>query len=163
MKSFLGLVNFSARYIPNLATISEPLRKLTRKNEQFCWGKEQQDSFQKLKQSLGEKDPLGYFGLNAEKTQLITDASYVGLGAVLVQQNRGQTKVICYASRTLTEAEKIPNNRKNRALQLYGLVKKFIYTYMEFLSKLLLITNHCRVYIVQNPGQMLEFSAGCCG
>ena len=36
VKSFLGLVNFSARYIPNLATISEPLRKLTRKNEQFC-------------------------------------------------------------------------------------------------------------------------------
>ena len=35
VKSFLGFVNFSARYIPNLATISEPLRKLTRKNEQF--------------------------------------------------------------------------------------------------------------------------------
>ena len=47
VRSFLGLVNFSARYIPNLATISDPLRKLTRKNEQFCWGKEQQNRFQK--------------------------------------------------------------------------------------------------------------------
>lgn len=32
VKSFLGLVNFSARYIPNLATVSEPLRRLTKKN-----------------------------------------------------------------------------------------------------------------------------------
>ena len=40
VKSFLGLVNFIARYIANLATISEPLRKLTRKNEQFCCVKE---------------------------------------------------------------------------------------------------------------------------
>ena len=163
VKSFLGLVNFSARYIPNLATISEPLRKLTRKNEQFCWGKEQQNSFQKLKQSLSEKDIQGYFSFNAEKTQLITDASNVGLGTVLVQQNRGQTKVISYASRTLTEAEKKYSTTEKRALQLYGLVKNFIYTYTEFLSNLLQITNHWRVYTVQNPGQMLEFSAGCCG
>ena len=35
VKSFLGLVNFSARYIPNLATLTEPLRKLVRKNVHF--------------------------------------------------------------------------------------------------------------------------------
>lgn len=130
VKSFLGLLNFSARYIPNLATISEPLRKLTRKNEQFCWGKEQQDSFQKLKQSLGEKDPRGYFGLNAEKTQLITDASNVGLGAVLVQQNRGQTKVICYASRTLTEAEKNTQQHKKEGIAVVWACEKIhLYLY----------------------------------
>ena len=69
VKSFLGLVNFSARYIPNLATLSEPLRKLTKKNEPFRWNKEQQDSFQKLKNSLSANDTLGYFRLGAEKTQ----------------------------------------------------------------------------------------------
>jgi hypothetical protein len=89
VKSFLGLVNFSARYIPNLATLSEPLRKLTKKNEPFRWNKEQQDSFQKLKNSLSANDTLGYFRLGAEKTQLVTDASNVGLGAVLIQEYKG--------------------------------------------------------------------------
>ena len=35
VRSFLGLVNFSSRFIPNLATKAEPLRKLTRKNAPF--------------------------------------------------------------------------------------------------------------------------------
>lgn len=58
VKCFLVLVNFSARYIPNLATLSEPLRKLTKENEPFRWNKEQQDSFQKLKNSLCVNDTL---------------------------------------------------------------------------------------------------------
>lgn len=37
VRSFLGLVNFSGRFIPNLATIAEPLRKLTRNNVPFKW------------------------------------------------------------------------------------------------------------------------------
>lgn len=65
VKSFLGLVNFSARYIPNLATLSELLRKLTKKNEPFRWNKEQ-DSFQKLKNSLSANDTLGYFRLGKD-------------------------------------------------------------------------------------------------
>ena len=106
------------------------MRKLTRKNEQFCWGKEQQNSFQKLKQSLSEKDTLGYFSLNAEKTRLITDASNVGLGAVLVQQNRGQTKVISYASRTLTEAEKKYSKTEKEGLAVVWACEKFhLYLY----------------------------------
>lgn len=35
IRSFLELINFSARFIPNLATILEPLRKLTRKGVPF--------------------------------------------------------------------------------------------------------------------------------
>ena len=31
VRCFLGLVNFTARFIPDLATVSEPLRQLTRK------------------------------------------------------------------------------------------------------------------------------------
>ena len=38
VKSFLGLVNFSARFIPDLTTISEPLRRLTKKGIPFNFG-----------------------------------------------------------------------------------------------------------------------------
>ena len=37
--NFLGLVNFCARFIPDLATVSEPLRRLTRKDVPYQWGK----------------------------------------------------------------------------------------------------------------------------
>ncbi|PIK56413.1 hypothetical protein BSL78_06657 [Apostichopus japonicus] len=52
VRSFLGLVQFVARFIPDLSTVSEPLRKLTRKNEQFRWGPEQNKAFNTLKDSL---------------------------------------------------------------------------------------------------------------
>ena len=49
VRSFLGLVNFCARFIPDLATVSEPLRRLTRKYVPYQWGKEQDKAFNELK------------------------------------------------------------------------------------------------------------------
>ena len=46
--SFLGLVNYCARFISDLATISEPLRKLARKSTMFTWGESEKESFQTL-------------------------------------------------------------------------------------------------------------------
>ena len=46
VRSFLGLVNYSGRFIPDLATLSEPLRRLTKKNVEFQWGPEQAAAFQ---------------------------------------------------------------------------------------------------------------------
>ena len=51
VRSFLGLVNFSGRFIPNLATIAEPLRKLTRNGVPCNWGPEQTRAFDELKLS----------------------------------------------------------------------------------------------------------------
>ena len=40
VRSFLGLVNFSVRFISGLAAKAEPLRGLTQKNTSFVWGKD---------------------------------------------------------------------------------------------------------------------------
>ena len=58
--SFLGLVNYCGRFIPDLATISELLRKLTRKSTMFTWS-ESEESFQTLKQKLSDAPVLSYF------------------------------------------------------------------------------------------------------
>ncbi|XP_053374880.1 uncharacterized protein K02A2.6-like [Mercenaria mercenaria] len=105
VRSFLGLVNFNARYIQNLASISEPMRRLTRKNVRFKWGREEQNSFDTLKQKLASAEILGYFDINA-KTQVVTDASPYGLSAVLTQRQGNDYRVICYASRSLTDVER---------------------------------------------------------
>ena len=83
VQSFLGLVNFSARFIPKLASIAEPLHTLTRKDIHFVWGVEQQSTFETLKCSLANAETLAYFNSSAEETKLVTDASHVGLGRCL--------------------------------------------------------------------------------
>ncbi|PFX12869.1 Retrovirus-related Pol polyprotein [Stylophora pistillata] len=100
VRSFLGLVNFSARFIPNLASISEPLRELTRKDVPFKWGTEQGAAFEILKSKLGRAETLAYFDRNAEATKLITDASPVGLGAVLTQNIWTEMRKFLTAHRT---------------------------------------------------------------
>ena len=39
VRSFLGLMNYCARFIPNFATLAEPLRMLTRGDTEWVWGK----------------------------------------------------------------------------------------------------------------------------
>ena len=93
----MGLVNYSARFIPDLSIVSAPLRELTRKNAVFRWGKSEQESFDELKKRLASAETLGYYDKNAP-TKVIADASPVGLGAVLVQVQGGELSVISYAS-----------------------------------------------------------------
>jgi len=83
VQSFLGLANYSSRFIPHFATITEPLRKLTRKDVPFHFGPEQKASFESLKQSMAEAGTLAYFDKRAS-TKVVADASPVGLGAVLM-------------------------------------------------------------------------------
>ena len=115
VRSFLGLVNFCARFIPDLATLSEPLRRLTRKDIPYQWGKEQDKAFLQLRKRLANTETLGYFDLDAE-TRLITDASPVGLGAVLTQVQNGEERVICYASQSLTDVERRYSQTEREAL-----------------------------------------------
>ena len=133
VKSFLGLVNFNARFIPDLATVAEPLRRLTKKGEPFVFGPEQQAAFTELKRRLTQAETLGYFDRNA-KTKIIADASPVGLGAVLVQEHNGENRVICYASRGLSEVERRYSQTEREALGLVWACEKFhVYLYgIEF-------------------------------
>ena len=125
VRSFLGVVNFSARYIPNLATIAEPLRRLTRKGVDFMWGDKEEKSFQTLITSLTSEPILGHFNLKSQKTMLICDASDVGLCGILIQEQDGETKVISYASRGLSYAEKRYSTTEKEALACVWACEKF--------------------------------------
>ncbi|XP_050958284.1 uncharacterized protein K02A2.6 [Labeo rohita] len=104
VRSFLGLVGYSSRFIPQFASVTEPLRRLTKKDTPFKFGPEQRLAFQMLKQKLAEAGTLAYFDKKA-LTKVIADASPVGIGAVLIQEQSGENVPICYVSRSLTECE----------------------------------------------------------
>ncbi|KAI3739961.1 hypothetical protein L2E82_30375 [Cichorium intybus] len=101
IRSFLGLAGYYRRFVENFSSIAAPLTKLTKKGEKFEWADRQQAAFQKLKQALCEA-PVLALPQDGEDYVVYSDASWVGLGCVLMQKGR----VIAYASRQLKEAEK---------------------------------------------------------
>ena len=80
--SFLGAVNYYRRYLPNLSSVIEPLETL--RTQPWKWGKEEQKSFEKLKEMLCSERVLALYD-PMKKLKLDTDASSRGLGAVLNQ------------------------------------------------------------------------------
>ena len=60
-RSFLGLVNTVARFVPNLAAMTEPIRLLTHKNSLWSWGLEQSEAFEKLRNLISSDTVLAHF------------------------------------------------------------------------------------------------------
>ncbi|XP_055615315.1 uncharacterized protein K02A2.6-like [Toxorhynchites rutilus septentrionalis] len=127
VRSFLGLVTYIGRFLPNLATITAPLRELTHSGVKFIWGEKQQTSFEKLKELIGNVQHLRFFD-NTLRTRVIADASPVALGAVLLQF-KGPTdddpRPIAYASKSLTSTEKRYCQTEKEALALVWAVERF--------------------------------------
>ena len=124
VRSFLGTAGFSARFIPDFATTADPLRKLTHTGAKFVWGPGEQQAFDRLKDQVATAAALAYFD-PAAPTQVIADASPVGLGAVLVQRHDGIHRPIAYASRTLTPVERRYSQTEKEALGLVWACERF--------------------------------------
>ncbi|XP_071849798.1 uncharacterized protein [Apostichopus japonicus] len=52
VRSFLGLTQYVSRFIPNYASITSPLRELTKKEVKFEWSDECNQAFEQLKRTL---------------------------------------------------------------------------------------------------------------
>jgi len=100
VRRLLGMINFLAAHIPNMSTITAPLRCLLKSDVLFEWGPEQTRALTKVKEVLSSAPVLHYFDPTAVST-IQADASQSGLGACLLQRG----KPIAYASRSLSPAE----------------------------------------------------------
>ena len=107
VRSFLGLVSFYRRFIPNMAEKAVPLTDLTKKqaSSKVKWTEECQHAFDDLKACLSSQ-PVCVLPDLSQEFVLRTDASDVGLGAVLLQSSDGDLRPVAYASRKLLPAEK---------------------------------------------------------
>ena len=88
VRSFLGMATYCAKFIPNFSDVSEPLRKLTRKDQPFLWGEEQQRSFNTIQKLLTSTEVMVYFDPSKE-TELVTDTSPSDISAILMQSIPG--------------------------------------------------------------------------
>lgn len=125
VRRICGLVQYMSRFLPDLASILEPLRRLTRKNFPWNWNTECSQAFQTLKEMLTQAPVLAYYDPSVELV-LQVDSSKAGLGAVLLQKG----KPIEFASRLLTESERKWAQIEKEALSvLFGLERFDQYTY----------------------------------
>ncbi|MCP3666896.1 MAG: DDE-type integrase/transposase/recombinase [Gammaproteobacteria bacterium] len=105
IRQFNGCCNYYSPFIRDFAELSEPLRLRTRKNATFSWDEQCQTAFDVLKSRITSPEVLVPFNPNLP-TFLTTDASDVGLGAVLSQTMEGMDRPIAFASKTLSSAER---------------------------------------------------------
>ncbi|KAL8104619.1 hypothetical protein AgCh_028732 [Apium graveolens] len=117
VRSFLGLAGYYRRFVQDFSKIFAPLTKLTRKNEKFVWTEKCEESFQELKKGLVTAPVLVLLDEKGEFS-IFSDASYKGLGCVLMQPG----KVIAYASRQLKPHEqKYPTHDLELAAIVFAL------------------------------------------
>ena len=75
------MVTYCGRFIKDLSTLTDPLRKLL-KNKEWQWTSTHENYFKKIKESLNENTIYSYFD-KSKDTIVRVDASPVGLGALL--------------------------------------------------------------------------------
>jgi len=130
LRSFLGLVNYYGRFVPNLATVAHPLNKLLCKDVKWQWNKECDSAFSSLKKQLASQSVLVHYDVNLP-VKLACDASSYGLGVVISHIMPDQSeRPIAYASQSLSKAEKNYSQIEKEALSIiFGVTKfhKFLY------------------------------------
>ena len=121
LRAFVGLASYYRRHVEGFSDIAKPLSELTKKNQPFIWGPEQQTAFETLKDRL-MKYPVLAPPLPEGKYIIDTDASDFAMGAVLQQEQHGTVRVIAYASKTFDAAERqYCTTRKELAAVIYAL------------------------------------------
>ncbi|KAL4009353.1 hypothetical protein ACER0C_003205 [Sarotherodon galilaeus] len=149
LRSFLGLVNYYHKFLPNLSTVLHPLNSLLQQNVTWKWTKNCEEAFNGAKQLITSEEVLTHFDSNLP-LRLACDASPYGIGAVLSHKMPdGSERPVAFASRSLNAAERNYAQIDREALSLVWGVKKFNqYLYGRHFT---LITDHRPLVSIFNP------------
>ena len=125
LRSFLGLVYYYGKFIPNLSTLVHPLNELLKVGKSWRWTPDCKNAFTAAKEKLSQAPILAHFDPSVP-LRLAGDASAYGIGAVLSHlYHDGTERPIAYASRTLTPSERNYTQLEKEALSLVFGIKKF--------------------------------------
>lgn len=130
VQSFIGLTSYFRKFIEGFAIIAAPLYKLLRKDNKFNFGEAELNAFMTLKAKLIESPVLAIYNPNDE-TELHTDASTLGFGAVLLQRKTdNKFHPVFYFSKRTTETESKYHSFELETLAIIYALKRFrIYLY----------------------------------
>ena len=149
LKSFLGLLTYYGKFIPNLSTLVHPLNQLLHTDAKWTWSEACETAFTAAKQTITSSNVLAHYDPHLPLT-LAADAPAYGIGAVISHTfPDGSERPIAFASRTLTNSEKNYAQIEKEALSLIFGIKKFN-TYL-YGRKFTLVTDHKPLTSILGP------------
>lgn len=144
IQAFLGLTGYFRKFIRGYSTIARPLSNLLRANVKFQFDIAERNAFEQLKIILSEQPILNLYRVGAE-TELHTDASKYGYGAILFQRNVEDQRLhpVYYASGKTTPAEERYTSYELEVLAIVKALERFR-TYLLGVS--FKIVTDCRAF-----------------
>ena len=141
LRSFFGLLR---KFLPNLATIIQPLNDLLQKGRKWVWSSECPRAMETAKQLLTASNLLTHYDATLP-LKLAAGASQYGLGAVISHVlPDGVERPVAFASRSLSSSERNYSQIDKEALALvYGVMKFQAYLYGR---KFTLVTDHKPIF-----------------
>ena len=125
LRSYIGLLSYYSKFLPQLATVLAPLYLLLREKEPWRWTYKQDQAFNHSKKLLLSSQVLVHFDPQLE-IRLACDASAYGIGAVLSHRMPdGSEKPIGFVSRTLSATEQKYSQIEKEALACVVGVTRF--------------------------------------
>lgn len=127
IRSFLGLVGFYHKFVPNFSAIAAPLTDMTKKGHpnKVKWSDSAERAFLTLKGILTTEPVLKLPNLS-EPFLVQTDASECGIGGILLQSEGALKFPVAYASRKLKASEKNYSVIEKECLAIVWTIQKFI-------------------------------------
>ncbi|XP_041771477.1 uncharacterized protein K02A2.6-like [Anopheles merus] len=125
VRSFLGAINYYARFVPNMRELRYPLDNLLKTNAQFRWTADCKRAFERFKSLLSSNLLLTHYDPR-HKIIVSADASSIGIGATISHMfPNGTIRVVQHASRALTKTEEGYSQIDREGLAIIFAVTKF--------------------------------------
>ena len=149
LRSFLGLLHYYGKFIPNSSSMLTPLNHLLKKGERWKWTPQCQQAINLAKKALSSALVLAHYDSQLP-IRLAGDASAYGIGAVISHiYPDGSEQPVAFASQTLSAAEKNYAQVEKEALSLiFGITKFHQFLYGR---RFTLIADHKRLVALLNP------------
>lgn len=148
LASFLGLINFYARFLENWSEKLKPLYDLANQQE-FVWNAECEDAFNWVKNELISPRVLAHYDAN-EQIVLACDASQYGLSAILSHRYKdGTERPIAYTSHTIPKKELSRTILYKKAMAIVFWFKRF--RDFVFSKEIILRTDNQSLKLILGP------------
>ena len=130
LRSFLGLVNYYNRFLPNASTALHPLHQLLEQDSELQWTEQCEQAFTEAKRMITSEQVLTHYD-PALPVRLACGASSTGIGTVLSHvMPDGSERPVAFASRSLTKTERKYAQIDKEAFSIVWGVKRFhVYLY----------------------------------
>ena len=161
LRSLMGSIHQLIKFIPNLASLLDPIRPLLKKenivNNKIKWSNEHTDALNNTKNKIAEITEQKHFD-KEKPTRVKCDASHKGIGATLEQWDHNGWFPIAYASRFLNTAEQKYSTNELELLAVVWATEHF--RYYLYGSEFTIATDHQALLsaLKSNRGNKSNFS-----